>query len=217
MNTCKKCGNPVAQGAEFCFNCGTKLKQKKLPVWAIVLIVIGAVVLFVLLFAEEKTPNEQAAPGLDVSANSNSPVPTIEPTKSPEPVKTEFGIGEIAEYRDVYATLVNVTENYGDGFLVPEEGNIYVVCEFLIENHSDSEINVSSILSFDGYVDDFSVSVDLGASTSTEQSQLGGTVASGKKLSGVIGFEVPENWQTLEIRFEPNVWSGKEIVFVHSK
>ena len=46
------------------------------------------------------------------------------------------------------------------------------------------------------------------------KNQLDGTVAAGKKFSGVVGYEVPTDWQELEINFTPDVWSGKDITFI---
>lgn len=59
--------------------------------------------------------------------------------------------------------------------------------------------------------------MNLSATASSDKPQLDGSVAAGKKMNGTIGYEVDESWSTLEIRFTPNFWSGKEIVFKHKK
>ena len=46
------------------------------------------------------------------------------------------------------------------------------------------------------------------------KNQLDGAVAAGKKFNGVIGYEVPTDWKELEVRFTPDFWSGKDIVFI---
>lgn len=47
-----------------------------------------------------------------------------------------------------------------------------------------------------------------------DKNQLDGTIAVGKKMKGVIGYEVPINWHELEIAFTPDVWNGQEIIFI---
>ena len=47
-----------------------------------------------------------------------------------------------------------------------------------------------------------------------DKNQPDGTVAPGKKMNGVIGYEVPADWKELEIKFTPDFWSNKDISFV---
>ena len=71
------------------------------------------------------------------------------------------------------------------------------------------------MLSFEAYCDDYACPYSLSALLEKgNKNQLDGTVAAGKKLKGVVGYEVPANWKELEISFTPDVWSGKDIVFI---
>ena len=99
----------------------------------------------------------------------------------------------------------------------PTSGNVFLLCEFEIENASNKEINISSMLCFDAYVDDYSTSLSLTAEMASDKGQLDGTVAAGKKMNGVIGYEVAEDWEEIEIHFTPDFWSGKEFIFVANK
>lgn len=47
--------------------------------------------------------------------------------------------------------------------------------------------------------------------------QLDGTIAAGKKLKGWIGWEVPQDYQKIEIHFTDNVWSSNKFVFLIEK
>ena len=49
------------------------------------------------------------------------------------------------------------------------------------------------------------------------KNQLDGSVAAGKKMNGVIAYQVPEDWKTLEIKFSPSFWSNKSATFVATK
>ena len=114
--------------------------------------------------------------------------------------------------------MLNVSESAGSTFNTPADGNVFVICEFEIENKSAKDIAISSMMSFEAYCDNYTCTYSLAALLEKEnKNQLDGTVASGKKFNGIIGYEVPENWKELEIRFTPDFWSGKEIIFVSNK
>ena len=135
-------------------------------------------------------------------------------SESKAPVKKTFGVGESAELKDIVVTLVSVEESSGSQFNQPTDGNVFVICEFEIENNSSSEINVSSLLSFAAYCDDYSLNFSLTALLENgNRNQLDGQIAAGKKMNGIIGYEVPIGWNELEIRFTPSFWSGNEIIF----
>ena len=114
--------------------------------------------------------------------------------------------------------MLEINESTGSMFNKPSDGNVFVIAQFEIENVSNNEINVSSILSFEAYCDDYACNFSLGALLEKgNMNQLDGTVAPGKKLNGIIGYEVPADWATLEVHFTPNVYSGKDIVFIANK
>lgn len=127
----------------------------------------------------------------------------------------EYKPGETASVKDVAVTFIGVTETSGSQFLAPEDGNIFVLCEFEIVNNSNKELSISSMMSFDAYCDDSAISISLSAlSAKGNKNQLDGTVAAGKKMSGVVGYEVPSDWKEIEIQFAPDIMSSSKITFV---
>ncbi|MBQ3134320.1 MAG: DUF4352 domain-containing protein [Oscillospiraceae bacterium] len=128
--------------------------------------------------------------------------------------KTRFGVGEKVELKNVVVTLNSVTENRGANFMEPDDGNVFLVCEFDIENNSTKEIAVSSLLSFTAYVDDYAAGLSIGGIVAAGKNQLDGSIAAGKKMNGIVAYEVPKNWAEFEIKFTPDVWSGNDITFV---
>ena len=154
------------------------------------------------------TTQEQAAESNAASATTDAPTETQ---------KSEFGVGEKVELNDINVTMVNVAESEGENYITPSEGKVFVVCEFEIENNSEKEINVSSMLSFEAYFDDYASTLSLTAVGSADKATLDGTVGAGKKMNGIIGYEADANWQKMEIQFTPDFWTGNEIVFVYSK
>ena len=140
------------------------------------------------------------------------------PEKEVKEEKTIFSIGETAEMNDVQITMMSYEESTGSEFNTPSEGNVFVLVNFEIANNSDSELLVSSMASFEAYADDYALNYSLSALLDKQDStQLDGTVASGKKMNGWIGYEVPADWKNLEIHFTDNVWSSNKFIFNISK
>ena len=210
MTKCKSCGAEIAKSAKTCPQCGAKQKHT-LKTVAFVLLVIFLIGVFASIFGDSSDPElvQSSAQGTESGRSDNE--------KTDTETKTVFNVGETAALNDVHVTLVNVSENNGGNYMTPTDGNVFVVCEFEIENNSDTDIAVSSIMSFEAYVDDYSTSMNLSAMLSTNQKQLDGSVAAGKKMNGVIGYEAPSGWSTIEVKFTPDFWSGKDIAFTYSK
>ena len=126
-----------------------------------------------------------------------------------------FKPGDTVKLEDVVVTLVDVTKSTGSTYNKPADGNIYVLCEFEITNNSDEELNISSLLNFEAYCDDYSCDYSFGALLEKgDKGQLDGTVAAGKKMKGVIGYELSADWKELEVQFTPDILSDDKIVFV---
>lgn len=206
MKTCKACGAEIAKSAKVCPHCGAKNKKRSLLI--IILVALGIIVL--LGSVSDSNTAKPAAP------KENAPVISAQETEKPvEQKKTSFMVGEAADLKNVVATLTDVRESEGSQFNKPTDGNVFVLCEFEIENNSQSEIAVSSLMSFSAYCDDYSLNYSLGAvMESGSNNQLDGQIAAGKKMNGFIGYEVPADWKELEIHFTPDVWFGNDIVFV---
>ena len=204
MASCKACGQQIAKSAKKCPHCGAKNK-KGFPVW------LGIVVAIILIAIIASAGNDEPKKVGDVSTPTISDTEPKEPTKAE---KTTFGVGEIAELKDVKVALIGVTESNGSQFNSPAEGKVFVLCEFEITNNSQADVAISSILSFKGYCDDYTCEYSLGALMAKgDKNQLDGTVAPGKKMRGVVGYKVPTDWKELEVQFTPDFWTGKEIVF----
>lgn len=116
----------------------------------------------------------------------------------------------------VAVTLLSVTENSGQNYVSPDDGKVFVLCEFEIENNSSRDIASSTMLSFESYIDGYTTSLSLTAMMSSDEPQLDGTIAAGKKMKGVVGYEAPQDWSEIEIRFSPSFW-GSEIIFEYEK
>lgn len=208
---CKNCGKEIDNKAVICPACGVptqdktdKKKKKRHPILGAIALIFCIIVIVGAIGGGDDEPKKV---GDSVSETSSQTAAK----------QTEFTVGEIVELNDIVVTLVNVTESNGKDYVSPADGKVFVLCEFEIENNSAEEITVSSIMSFESYIDDYSTAQSFSAILCTDKAQLDGTVAAGKKMNGVIGYEADENWENIEIRFTPDFWAGKDIVFMYSK
>ena len=215
IKNCKVCGAEVAKSARSCSNCGAKLKKR----WPILIAILVFFVLAAIIGSSgdgdgpKKVEASTPAQSAEITPNQEAEPPSHKAGAAP--TQNVFYVGETAELEDVRVAFSSVTESTGSTYNTPARGNIFVLCEFEIANNSDKEINVSSMMSFEAYCDDYTCTFSLGALMEKgNKNQLDGTVAPGKKFNGVIGYEVPANCEKLEVLFTPDFWSGKDITFI---
>lgn len=198
----------------------TKKKKGGKAKW-IVLAVVLVIIIGAVAGGGSDKPKKVADTGSDTTktetkeaASEKDDTSDQADSEDTETEKDTFGIGEVAEMNDVQVTMVNYTESEGSEYNKPSEGNEFVLVEFEIANNSDSEMTVSSLASFEAYADDYALNYSLNAAVDNQDAnQLDGTIAAGKKMNGVIGYEVPKDWKNLEIHFTDNVWSSNKFKF----
>lgn len=211
----KSAEQKLQKGAKSCPSCGAKLKKG----WPILIAILAFFVLAAIIGSSgdddgpKKVEASTPAQSAEITPNQEAEPPSHKAGAAP--TQNVFYVGETAELEDVRVAFSSVTESTGSTYNTPARGNIFVLCEFEIANNSDKEINVSSMMSFEAYCDDYTCTFSLGALMEKgNKNQLDGTVAPGKKFNGVIGYEVPVDWKKLEIVFTPDFWSGKDITFI---
>lgn len=201
MTICKACRAKIAKSAKTCPNCGAKNKTRH-PILGILLLIIGIVGIIAALSDGNDGPKKVEN---DITAE----------TESKQDVQTKFRVGEKVELNNIVVTLKSVTESKGSTYNKPNDGNVFVLCEFEIENNSSKDIKVSSMLSFEAYQDSYATTISLTALLEKgNKNQLDGAVAPEKKFNGVVGYEIPKDWKELEIKFTPSFWSRKDIAFI---
>lgn len=198
---------------------GNSLKIPFIGMAAFVILMAAGVVLTML---GDRKDSPDAADKVSHAVESKG----VEDTQAPEsegqeesdpPKDGSYTVGDSVSMNDIVVTLVDVSESEGAQFATPDDGKVFVLCEFTIENNSKNDIGVSSLLSFEAYVDDYTTSMDLSAIMSSDKPQLDGSIAAGKKMNGVIGYSADEGWSSIEVRFRPDFWSGNEFLFTYTK
>lgn len=207
---CKHCKTPIPKDAKVCPNC--RKKQGGVGKWIIIGVIV--VILLAALFGggddkPKKVENSKVESTQQDEKKSEEPKTDV----NTEEVKDIFEVGETAELNDVQVTLLSYKESKGSEYNKPSDGNVFLMAEFEIVNNSDSEMNVSSVMSFEAYADDYSLIYSFGALMDNEDRQMDGTIAAGKKMKGYIGYEVPKDWSTVEIHFTDDVWSNNKFKF----
>ena len=158
MTTCKVCGASIAKSAATCPQCGAKQKKRH-PVLGIIIAIFGICMIAAAL-------------------NDMGDDPAAE--------KQAFGVGETAELNGISVKFDSCTESSGSQFNAPDDGNVFLLCEFSIDNQSDKDIAISSIASFNAYVDDYSTNLSISATIATDKTQLDGAVAAGLAGAGLL-------------------------------
>ena len=135
-------------------------------------------------------------------------------------IEDAYKVGEAVAIGDVTMTLNNVYESRGNEYYTPTEGNEYVMLEFTIENGGDEDLTVSTMLSFSTWCDDQSCSISLEALAMGMLSgkiQLDCVIEPGEKATGIVGYEVPADWQTISVKYTEEAIFGESAVFAATK
>lgn len=198
---CKTCGAQIAKSAKACPNCGARQRNRHPILTAVLSLILILIIIGLAVSIADQKPTKV----------DDSPAPA---DRAATPTATAvFTVGDTAEMSGVRVTLVDVRSGAGVQFYTPEDGKVFLTFELEIENATEAEIGVSSLVSFTAYADDYALSYSLNGILADGGKQMDGAIAAGKKMRGVVAFEAPADWQSAEIRFKPSVWSGREFVF----
>lgn len=199
---CKYCKTEIPYDAKVCPQCRKKQGGGCFPVLA------GIIVLFLIvgLFGggDDGAPSDSNPQNVGTVENNNSK------DDKNDKVDNEFAVGEIVETSSLKISFLSSSEYETDNeFMQPEDGFTYWRTEFEIENISDTDQAISSMMSWECYADDYSM----------EQSWVGddvidATLSPGKKVKGAMYFVVPVDAEEIIVEFETNFWSETKVVFV---
>lgn len=163
---------------------------------------IIAVILIFSLFAIG-SGSDKASVSAD-SASDNNKTTT---QKADEPVKVK--VGETLTTNTLKITYKSSADDKGAQYFPAASGNKIIKLTFEIENISSTD-QIVSVYDFKCYSDDVASSAyyygDNGLSTTT--------LSSGRKATGNVYFEVPQNANSIDVEYETNYWSGNKAIFV---
>lgn len=172
----------------------------KLPKFFIVVSVLLCLTIFSVACTIEDTPKKQSG---DSSAEISESSDTQE----------TFGLNETAAFKNIKVTATSIEKRMGNDFFKPDEGNVFVGVKFTIENTSQEDQSISTLLLFDAYADDVKCDYSLNASIVFDEGTLDGTVSPGKKLVGYYAVEVPADTKKLDLEVKSSWLSSSKAVF----
>lgn len=200
---CKHCQSDIPKKAKVCPNC--RKEQGGALKWVLV------AVLLVCIFGGVAGSDEKPTKVNDTTSSAAT-------TSSTETNAEEiFTVGDTVEYRNVRVTLDAVEESNGSQYNTPTNGNVFLLVKFTIENNTDTDLAISSLLSFDAYQDGYATNFSINALVEKTGNQLDGTIAPGKKMQGYIGYEVPADYKEFEVNFKADLTTTTKFNFVYKK
>ena len=168
------------------------------------LIILCFLVLAVASGSDDDTPARQPANAADGNGSADSGENGEDET---------FGLNETAVFNNINVTATRLEKSEGGDFNTPSDGNIFVGVRFIIENTSDEDQHISTMLLFNAFADDVALGLSISASMAFGDGTLDGTISAGRRLEGYYAVEVPIDTQTLDIEMQPGIWSTGRAVF----
>lgn len=216
---CKYCKSEIPADAKICPHCRKKQKGGKLK-WIVIAVIAIIIIAAAAGSGGDDSPKKVEKDNQSSTASVSGSTGNNEQEENGSDAST-FTIGDTADFDGIQVTLSSAVLSDGDGqYLTPDDGKYFLILTFSIDNQSDEDISVSSLASFEAYCDDTSINEDLLGQQAPEANGLGqldGDVAAGKKMNGVISYEVPQDFSTFEVRFTPSFWKNNEAVFTFSR
>lgn len=212
--TCKYCGSQIPANAKICPYCRKKQKGK-----GGLIAVIVIVILIIIIAAAASGDDEPKKVASSDSTSSSSVKSDSSSTKKKEKNDdTTFTVGDTADFDGVKVRLSSAIVSKGNKskYITPDDGKYFLELIFDIENDSDEDITVSSMVSFEAYCDDMSIDEDYTGEEAPEVDgldSLDGDVASGKKMNGIMTYQVPKDFKKFEISYQPDFWGDKKVTF----
>ena len=137
-----------------------------------------------------------------VASNIEAPTPEVLPME----VSSVGMLGERIEKQGIAITILSATKTNTADFIVPSDGNIYLVIDVVIENVNRDEETPYNLLYFsvkDGNGYQYQTTF-----FSPDPSLLSGSLIKGDKVRGFVAFEVQNVSTSYVVTYEPLVILG---------
>lgn len=168
-----------------------KGKGLKITLIAFVGVVVLVALIGTLTGGLQPIEDEQEPPNTPVSTN---------PEQKEDVAPKYYVVGDSVETDNFVITVDDLKELEPAQYMDPAEGNIFYQVALTIENKGEKDKAISSLLDFDAYVDGYSVDDSIKGQVADDSLKtMNGTIAAGKKLKGQLVYEIPADWEELEI------------------
>lgn len=218
---CKSCGKEIPAQAKVCPYCNKKQSHK---VRNTILIIVGVIVVLAAIGAMfgGRSNNSSSTNNAPATTTDNTQQQTQQDNSQQQQQPAQDNNGVLTVGRQ--ATVNDVTVGLASAGLTPNlpltggltqpapSGKIFLLCGFIVKNDSSSDQAISTA-SFQGYCDNSSVEVSGYTYMINNGFTSDFSLGAGRETQGFLVFEVPENWQLMEIEFKPNMFLNDKLTF----
>lgn len=205
MKKCKECGAEISSSANQCLKCG-KIQKNFFERHIVLSIILGVILLIIIVCISGGDSNNTSTETSKTTLSDENNIIT----ENVENTNREYNVGEIYEDSRMAIKYVSVNDNFTgySKYATVKSGYKILKADFEFENLGNSDLYVSAY-EFDCYADGY----DCEAFWSIEDAGFSSSLSSGKKTTGSVYFEVPENATDITIEYTNNVWTSDRIVF----
>ncbi|APH14573.1 hypothetical protein NPD5_3703 [Clostridium sporogenes] len=124
-----------------------------------------------------------------------------------------FKIGDVVKLKDFKVTVNKLYKVKGDEISQPQPGNEFIAVDCSVENISNEQQAVSSVMMFKVVdKDGRECEESIGGLTAAKAGQMDGEIGPGRKITGVYVVEVPKGTTGLELEFNGSLLLGGQVI-----
>lgn len=129
-----------------------------------------------------------------------------------EEVSNIFHVGDVLETKRVKLSFLSCGDySESNAFLKAGDGNKLIYFEFEFENIGDTDASVGYV-DFDCYADGYEAKSTM--CTADNAMTLVTSLSPGRKMGGIVVFEVPKDAESIEVEYETSYWTQDKAIFV---
>lgn len=203
---CKFCKTEIPANAKICPNC--RKKQTSMLRKTAKILLLFCIAAFLLTFCSnvQKFKNEN---NKDKNPRKISEGSSLEQEKTGTSGNV-FQTGDVVETENLRISFLSAEQYVSDNeFLQPKEGDEYWKFTFKVENISDSDQAVSSLMDWECFADN----AKADQTYIGDDNGLDATLSSGRETQGSIYFEIPQGSSQIELEYKISYFSDNKIIF----
>ena len=202
---CKFCKTEIPTDAKICPNC--RKKQTSMLRKTAKILLLFCIAAFLLTFCSnvQKFKNEN---NKDKNPRKISEGSSLEQEKTGTSGNV-FQTGDVVETENLRISFLSAEQYVSDNeFLQPKEGYEYWKFTFKVENISDSDQAVSSLMDWECFADN----AKADQTYIGDDNGLDATLSSGRETQGSIYFEIPQGSSQIELEYKISYFSDNKII-----
>lgn len=136
-----------------------------------------------------------------------------EPNGNNEKQNNVFYVGDVLETKKIRLSYLSCGDYIDDNmFIEAGENNKLIYFEFEFENIGNTDTSVG-FYDFDCYADGYEAKNSMCTADNAMTSIT--TLSPGRKMGGIVVFEVPQNAKNIEMEYETSFWTQDKAIFMY--